>query len=100
MRLNYFPVIIHSVSFKVYTGTHPLGDSCSPFWEWEGVVESNLLECLRLNKITDVYICGVPTDIAIVPTVLDCMNHGMRSEINSFFFKKIKSIETETPNKS
>ena len=65
-------------ALRVYTGTKALGDSCSPFWEWEGVVESTLEECLKVNKITDVYICGVPTDISVAPAVLDATNHGMR----------------------
>ncbi|CAL4085366.1 unnamed protein product, partial [Meganyctiphanes norvegica] len=63
----------------VYKGTNPHIDAFSAFWDNEKIYNTDLKEMLVKKGITDVYVCGICTDVCVGATANDSLEEGYRT---------------------
>lgn len=63
----------------VYKGTNPHVDAFSAFMDNDKVTQSDLKNILDSNGITDVYTCGICTDVCVGATANDSLEEGYRT---------------------
>lgn len=66
-------------AIKVYKGTNSEIDSYSAFWDNGKLTETILCKQLRMQKVTDVYICGLAYDVCVGASALDALDIGYRT---------------------
>ena len=64
---------------RVYKGKDPEIDSYSAFWDNEKLSQTDLFTMLIDRDVTDVFMCGLATDICVGLTVLHSHEHGFNS---------------------
>lgn len=52
-------------AIKVYKGTNPDVDSYSVFWDNKKLTETTLSAQLKMNNMTDIYVCGLAYDVCV-----------------------------------
>ena len=63
---------------EVYKGFNPCIDSYSAFWDNGEVASTGLLDELKSRNVTDVYVCGLATDICVNFTATHACKHNFR----------------------
>ena len=56
---------VHPNSKTVYKGVNPLVDSYSAFFDNQKLSKTILDDIIRKEGCTDVYICGIATDVCV-----------------------------------
>lgn len=75
-HLLLFSLYLHYILFKIYKGQNPDSDAYSVFTK-ENVKTNSKLETILLKiKATDLYICGLATDVCVKATCLDGLSLG------------------------
>ncbi|XP_074650893.1 nicotinamidase-like isoform X2 [Tubulanus polymorphus] len=64
-----------------YKGTNPEVDSYSAFWDNGKLGQTDLALELAKRKITDVYCCGLASDVCVAATAAHSMEHGFRTTV-------------------
>lgn len=84
---NSFGAELHPELLKidniVYKGTNPEIDSYSGFFDNGHKVSTALLELLKSNNITELFIVGLATDYCVKYTVLDALELGFKVTVFS-----------------
>ncbi|KAK7081509.1 hypothetical protein SK128_021369, partial [Halocaridina rubra] len=63
----------------IYKGTSPDTDSYSAFWDNNKATHTNLNEELQKKNVTDVFVCGIATDVCVASTTAHAMEEGYRT---------------------
>lgn len=66
-------------SHKIYKGTNPELDSYSAFWDNSKLASTSLDVDLRAAGVTDVFVCGLATDVCVGSTALHALELGYRT---------------------
>lgn len=66
-------------AIKIYKGTNPDVDSYSAFWDNNKIGETTLREQLERRNITDIYVCGLASDVCVGATAADALTLGYRT---------------------
>lgn len=72
-------LVIHPQGSVVHKGTNPNVDSYSAFFDNQKLGHTNLEEVLRSAGITDVYVCGIATDVCVAWTTFHAQELGFRT---------------------
>lgn len=65
-------------AIEIYKGGNPNIDSYSAFWDNGEVSSTGLLDKLKSRNVTDVYVCGLATDICVNFTATHACKHNFR----------------------
>lgn len=70
-------------SVLIYKGTSLNTDSYSAFWDNNKTSHTSLNEELQKKKVTDVFICGIATDVCVASTTFHALEVGYRTMLIS-----------------
>ena len=70
---------VHELGIIVQKGANSKIDSYSAFFDNEKLIKTELDDKLKQKGVTDVYICGLPTDEGVSNTSHDALNLGYRT---------------------
>jgi len=72
---------VHPNSKTVYKGVNPLVDSYSAFFDNQKLSKTILDDIIRKEGCTDVYICGIATDVCVASTAFHALELGFRTTL-------------------
>ena len=70
---------IHPLSVNIQKGTDPKIDSESAFWDNGKLAQTQLDKKLKERGVTDLYTCGIATDVCVKATSKDAQDLGYRT---------------------
>lgn len=69
------------IDHVIFKGTRPNIDSYSTFFDNNHTTSTGLVEFLRAQQITDIYIAGLATDYCVKYSVLDALKLGFNTSV-------------------
>jgi len=72
-------LIIHPQSEVIHKGINPEVDSYSAFFDNAKLGKTKMDEILRAAGVTDVYVCGIATDVCVASTAFHSLELGFRT---------------------
>jgi len=86
---------VHPKAQVVHKGSNPHVDSYSAFFDNQKLSKTCLEELIRKEEVTDLYICGIATDVCVASTAFHSQELGFRTILVEDASRGIKEPDIE-----
>lgn len=70
---------VHPKARVIHKGTNPDVDSYSAFFDNQKLSKTSLEDIIKKEDVTDIYVCGIATDVCVASTAFHGLEQGFRT---------------------
>jgi len=70
---------VHPKARVIHKGTNPDVDSYSAFFDNQKLSKTSLEDIIKKEDVTDIYVCGIATDVCVASTAFHGIEQGFRT---------------------